>query len=569
MNQSKAQKVFIQFRYCPLCRSNHKRGKKHVLTERHQQIVTNVLNKYSKRIAEAKKSSEEPLVKDMAWSDANRKFWCYFCQSDIECHRVNHSAVNACVVQHGGMLEHIVREDHVKNTTSFLKENRMDMKRTPDFILTSQIYIKFLENVEKAVSVFFQAKEHLVQEMASSIRVQAAMQQQIMAAGLADQNKQLQEKQSHRPVVVHTNINIPYGEDGQRKKTAQAFGQGLTTVDRSKEDDSLGNIYSNAVPPWMIPDPEDEKDITEIGPTIKDLEKHRKLEKKAKLPATRVGANFDRSADESDSWMPSFGGVWHHSRRSDSQKQFNRRHIGKHKAPQSNTAFLTSGHSPDHTFVYPSTEALYEDAPIRKIPRTSATAPAPWNSYIQSPYTESDQSHPSLISSHIQTARGLPEHSFHSPNQIFQPSNENFGSVESQTISSSVKLSVKPYVSKRRRQNSSGHCNASTNPECSSTYFPSHSNSFHPPHLSTSVFDNHYEHSTANHYPNQPSGCNRFSQSYSVNTDADNQYFYNGFVRSTENPENKWASLPPTSSSIQQPIRLISTPLLQQKKEKR
>ena len=34
--------------------------------------------------------------------------------------------------------------------------------------------------------------------------------------------------------MVHTNINIPYGEDGQRKKTAQAFGQGLTTVDRSK-----------------------------------------------------------------------------------------------------------------------------------------------------------------------------------------------------------------------------------------------------------------------------------------------------------------------------------------------
>ena len=42
-----------------------------------------------------------------------------------------------------------------------------------------------------------------------------------------------------------------------------------------QEDDSVGNIYSNAVPPWMIPDPEDEKDITEIGPTIKDLEKHR------------------------------------------------------------------------------------------------------------------------------------------------------------------------------------------------------------------------------------------------------------------------------------------------------
>lgn len=159
-----------------------------MLTEKHQQIVANVLKKFSKKIEEAKNSLEKPTVKDILWPDADSKFWCYFCQIDVNRHKVNKIEMgDSIIIVHGGMLEHIVREDHVKSTTTFLKNNRVDMKRTPEFVLTSQTYIKFLGNVEKAVSVFFRDKANLLKQMSSHIRVQTALQQQITAAGLLDQ----------------------------------------------------------------------------------------------------------------------------------------------------------------------------------------------------------------------------------------------------------------------------------------------------------------------------------------------------------------------------------------------
>lgn len=33
-------------------------------------------------------------------------------------------------------------------------------------------------------------------------------------------------------------------------------------------------------------------------------------QKKSKLPATRVGAKFDRQCPSADNWLPSFGRVW-------------------------------------------------------------------------------------------------------------------------------------------------------------------------------------------------------------------------------------------------------------------
>lgn len=42
------------------------------------------------------------------------------------------------------------------------------------------------------------------------------------------------------------------------------------------------------------------------------LEEKQKLRK---LPAERVGANFDHTSQTGDSWLPSFGRVWNHGRR--------------------------------------------------------------------------------------------------------------------------------------------------------------------------------------------------------------------------------------------------------------
>ncbi|GFS16288.1 coiled-coil domain-containing protein 84-like [Elysia marginata] len=521
MSQPKTQKVFIQFRYCSLCRSNHKKGKKHVLTERHQQIVTNVLKKFSKKIAEAKKSLEEPTVKDVLWPDVNHKFWCYFCLSDFECHKVNYAELGDCVVPKGGILEHIVREDHVTNTTTFLKDNRVNMKRTPEFVLTSQEYIKFLGNVEKAISVFFQDRAHLLQQISSDIRAQTAIQHQIVAAGLLDQ-----------------------------------------------EDDSLGNIYTNAVPPWMMPDADATNDNLEIGPTMKDLEKHRKLEKKAKLPATRVGAKFDRKADQSESWMPSFGGVWHHSRRTDSLKQFNRRQMGKHKLNLEKSTPLPSHqelkNSALEPFVYPATVELthHKEGSTNKIPRTTSTDPSPWNSYISSPCTTADRSRPPMALPNSMALTVLADQSCISSNQSYFTQSVGTSEHLHITESQSSELSVKPYVSKRRRQNSSAYCDEVSNVGHRSGEFSLHTAQHHHP-LHPCLTDN--QPFITGHYANQ----NTNLQALSCAANWTNQHLNNGFTNKESSSQCKWPSLTPTRTSTMQPVRLISTPLLQDKKDNR
>ncbi|RUS73772.1 hypothetical protein EGW08_018465 [Elysia chlorotica] len=313
----------------------------------------------------------------------------------------------------------------------------------------------------------------------------------------------------------------------------------------------------------MMPDADNEDNKTEIGPTIKDLEKHRKMEKKAKLPATRVGAKFDRSVDQSETWMPSFGGVWHHSRRTDSLKQFNRRH----KLQLSKPALMAPDDAPVETFVYPSSVDLYTDAPTIKTPRTTATAPAPWNNHLQSETTYHGQSQPAMVSSNLHTTSHLGEPS---TNTL---SNKSVRSAGLETELSAAPSSVKPYVSKRRQKNVSSHYDTLSNPDYHATHFSSHNYTYSPLHINSSrTFNSNGPSTTVTSFQNQnqSSYFHTPSQSHSLNTEPNDQYFHTGFTNNIENPaESKCLTSIPSSSSIQGPIRLISTPLLQQREEKR
>lgn len=60
----------------------------------------------------------------------------------------------------------------------------------------------------------------------------------------------------------------------------------------------------------------------EIGPSLQDFLKQKEQEKLRKLPANRVGANFDHSSQTDANWLPSFGRVWNSGRRWQSRHQF-------------------------------------------------------------------------------------------------------------------------------------------------------------------------------------------------------------------------------------------------------
>uniref|UniRef100_A0A0B7ABB5 Uncharacterized protein n=1 Tax=Arion vulgaris TaxID=1028688 RepID=A0A0B7ABB5_9EUPU len=113
------QTVYVQFRYCPLCQLNHKQGKKHVYSKRHKEMVVGAVTKLLKKISEAKEFLKKPSVKDITWDQADQKFWCYICQEDVSKHRPNLTTFGNCVIELGGLLEHIAGVTTWKTPPSF------------------------------------------------------------------------------------------------------------------------------------------------------------------------------------------------------------------------------------------------------------------------------------------------------------------------------------------------------------------------------------------------------------------------------------------------------------------
>ncbi|XP_068772884.1 centrosomal AT-AC splicing factor isoform X3 [Struthio camelus] len=98
-------------------------------------------------------------------------------------------------------------------------------------------------------------------------------------------------------------------------------GQALTFIGH-QETEGKGNIHTGARPPWLINEEEEVGSQQQIGPSYEEFLKEKEKQKLKKLPADRVGANFDHTSQTGDSWLPSFGRVWNHGRRWQSRHQF-------------------------------------------------------------------------------------------------------------------------------------------------------------------------------------------------------------------------------------------------------
>ncbi|XP_064896171.1 centrosomal AT-AC splicing factor isoform X2 [Columba livia] len=96
-------------------------------------------------------------------------------------------------------------------------------------------------------------------------------------------------------------------------------GQALTFIGH-QEAEGKGNVHTGAKPPWLTE--EEDGSRREIGPSYEEFLKQREKQKLKKLPAERVGANFDHTSETGTGWLPSFGRVWNHGRRWQSRHQF-------------------------------------------------------------------------------------------------------------------------------------------------------------------------------------------------------------------------------------------------------
>ncbi|NXI98822.1 CCD84 protein, partial [Psophia crepitans] len=101
-------------------------------------------------------------------------------------------------------------------------------------------------------------------------------------------------------------------------------GRALTFIGH-QETEGKGNIHTGAKPPWLTEEEEEEEEEGSkrpIGPSYEEFLRQKEKQKLKKLPAERVGANFDHTSQTGDSWLPSFGRVWNHGRRWQSRHQF-------------------------------------------------------------------------------------------------------------------------------------------------------------------------------------------------------------------------------------------------------
>ncbi|XP_012940764.1 coiled-coil domain-containing protein 84 [Aplysia californica] len=323
---------FTQFLYCPLCRISYKKSRKHMYSKRHQEIVLNILKKFSTKIQNAKASVTQPKIRMLTAEDREIFFWCYFCQKDVLVHSFKQSQRGDCVIESGGILEHISGSDHGVCADRFLKENKVELERKQEFVMSSQGYMKFWEAASYACESFVSEKVKALQQITADISGQNLHSQYTLMSATLDKNDGRQSTQGSfvqpGPQQQTRDEATWFDPEAQRKKTERAFGEGLTALDRTQEDDSVGNIYTNALPPWLRADPDADGAATasrKIGPDIGDWDKHKKLKKKSLLRADRTGAKFDRQKEQSDNWLPSFGGVWRHSARTHSVKHFQKR----------------------------------------------------------------------------------------------------------------------------------------------------------------------------------------------------------------------------------------------------
>ncbi|XP_069115797.1 centrosomal AT-AC splicing factor-like isoform X2 [Argopecten irradians] len=266
-------------------------------------------------MTEATATMSAPEVVPLGRTDMNQNFWCYFCAEEI----ARHEILDVCVLKYAKMLEHIASEQHTKKTADFFRAHRVDESvcGRDEFSLQADKLKDFQMRGVHAVRRFEERDQHQIKMIAKKLRIQDKKRQLINQSDAWKTDPQQQQAPGHTPVYHDDRQSV----DGV--STFSAHGDGLTFIGSQDFIEEEGNVHTGGIPPWLQGVSEDRGD-GEIGPTMKEFQQHVASEQKKKLPACRVGANFDKSSAKSESWLPSFGQVWNSGRRLNSKKYFER-----------------------------------------------------------------------------------------------------------------------------------------------------------------------------------------------------------------------------------------------------
>ncbi|XP_007523693.1 centrosomal AT-AC splicing factor [Erinaceus europaeus] len=309
---------------CPLCRQTFFCGRGHVYSRKHQRQLKMALERLLPQVEAARKAIRAAQVERFV-PEHERRCWCLCCGCEVRKH-LSHGNVT---VLHGGLLEHLASPEHKKATNRFWWENKPESQMKEKFLISPKDYARFKKAMIKGLNSYEEKEDKVIKEMAAQIREVEQSRQEVVHSALEPQAVPDQEEGSSASGSWNgTNSQVasvsqqPLYLDLPPAPELDWMGTGQPLTFIGHQDiPGVGNIHSGATPPWMVHE-EHSCGNQQIGPSYEEFLKEKEKQKLKKLPAGRVGANFDHSSSTSAGWLPSFGRVWNNGRRWQSRDQF-------------------------------------------------------------------------------------------------------------------------------------------------------------------------------------------------------------------------------------------------------
>ncbi|KAG8569467.1 hypothetical protein GDO81_014426 [Engystomops pustulosus] len=233
----------------------------------------------------------------------------------------------------------VIRPEHIKAVSKYWWTHQAEGKLKPQFILTQADYERFKSSVTKALDNYEETENVLIKQIASQIRETEESRMEMLKAVLEPETPitgEDEEVWSNGELIPDSVTSLADSEKPgpshwpslPNEVSVLSEASPLTFIGQQVSDQ--GNVHTGALPPWMLPDDDDEAGSSQdIGPSMEDFLKHKEKMALKKLPPNRVGANFDHNAQTDEGWLPSFGRVWNSGRRWESRHQYRKEAGGK------------------------------------------------------------------------------------------------------------------------------------------------------------------------------------------------------------------------------------------------
>ncbi|KAI4341340.1 hypothetical protein MLD38_026074 [Melastoma candidum] len=125
------------FDFCAVCRLNHDQGSRHKYFPNHKKALRDYLSRFASKLADVRFFLKNPTVLRPEHAPRNR-FWCVFCDSDIQEEDSPFACYNA--------ITHLAGAEHLKNMKHFMWKHGGSMDRMDEFRILDADFTKWKKN---------------------------------------------------------------------------------------------------------------------------------------------------------------------------------------------------------------------------------------------------------------------------------------------------------------------------------------------------------------------------------------------------------------------------------------